>query len=386
MKQFLNGVLFVLLSVFLLSCSEKIEPGITGEPHPVVKNVPVTTAHVTDQPRYYDAVGTVRAGISSNLASKLLGAIEAVKVREGDPVKKGDVLIIIDPRQVKANVRKAEAGLAAAKKTLESIVSGRDAAEAEEKLAFDTYKRYLPLKEKNMVSLQAFEEVKTRHSKAKAGLARAKAVMDAAKARVKQAEANLAAAGIARKDAVITAPHDGVITGKFVDKGDLASPGTALLTLETTHGFCVDMILPETYIDYVRPRQNVFISVPALKTGPLKGTVCTIVPSSDPKSRSFTVKINLPIDQSVRSGMFARVQIPTGHRKKLIINRESVVFRGQLTGIYLLDSNNIARFRLIRIGRVVGDDVEVLSGLKEGDRYIKELPPDITDGVRVDRK
>ena len=383
MKQLFTRVLPILLLIFLLSCSDKIEPGTTKGSHPVIRDVSVTTAHITEQPHFYDAVGTVRAGISSNLASKLLGTIEAVKVREGDHVKKGDVLVVIDQRQVKADVRKAEAGLSAAKKTLASVTSSRDAARAEEKLALATYKRYKQLMEKNMVSLQVFEEVETRYSKAKASSAKAEALMDAANARVKQAEAILAAVGVTRKDAVITAPHDGIITGKFVDKGDLASPGTDLLTLETTRGFCVDMVLPETYIDYVKPLQTVFVRVPALKTGPLEGTVCTIVPSGDPRSRSFIVKINLPIDKAVRSGMFARVQIPTVYSKTLTIDRKSVVSRGQLTGIYLLDSNNIARFRLIRLGKVYGDDLEVLSGLKEGDRYAKEPPPTLSDGARV---
>ena len=383
MKQLLTRLLPILLLIFLLSCSDKIEPGTTKGSHPVIRDVSVATAHITEQPHFYDAVGTVRAGISSNLASKLLGTIEAMKVREGDHVKKGDVLVVIDQRQVKADVRKAEAGLSAAKKTLASVTSSRDAARAEEKLALATYKRYKQLIEKNMVSLQVFEEVETRYSKAKASSAKAEALMDAANARVKQAEAILAAVGVTRKDAVITAPHDGIITGKFVDKGDLASPGTDLLTLETTRGFCVDMVLPETYIDYVKPLQTVLVRVPALKTGPLEGTVCTIVPSGDPRSRSFIVKINLPIDKAVRSGMFARVQIPTVYSKTLTIDRKSVVSRGQLTGIYLLDSNNIARFRLIRLGKVYGDDVEVLSGLKEGDRYAKEPPPTLSDGARV---
>ena len=81
--------------------------------------------------------------------------------------------------------------------------------------------------------------------------------------------------------------------------------------------------------------------------------------------------------------MFARVQIPTGVSRKLTINKRSVVSRGQLTGIYLLDNNNIARYRLIRPGKVLGDQLEVLSGLKEGDRYIKEPTPELSDGALV---
>jgi len=317
------------------------------------------------------------------LASKLLGTVESIRVREGDRVKKGETLIILDQRQVKAQVRMAEAGLAEARKALTAAISAGEAAAAQKKLSFATYERYRDLKKQAMVSAQAFEEKEAGYQQADAALEKAGAMVAAARARVKQAEANLAAVSVTRKDAVITAPHDGIITAKLVDKGDLASPGTPLLMIETTRGFCVDMLLPETYIGYVEPRQKVFVEVPALKTGPLKGSVCTIVPTADRKSRSFIVKINLPIERSVTSGMFARVQIPTGHSRKLLINRNAVIIRGQLTGLYLVDSDNMAHFRLIRSGKTSGDSVEVLSGLKEGDRYVVKPVPDLVDGARV---
>jgi multidrug efflux pump subunit AcrA (membrane-fusion protein) len=374
--------LFVLFSP--VACGDKIEPGTTTQSPPVVKDVPVATAQMTDQPIIYEAVGTVRAGIRSNLASKLLGTIEAIHVREGDRVKQGDTLVLIDQRQVNAALRMAEASLSEAKKALTAAISASDAARASEKLALATYERYLNLKKDDSISAQEFDEIEARYGQAKAALGQADAMIEAATARIKQAEAALATARVNRKDAVITAPHDGIITGKMVDKGDLAKPGTPLLTLETTRGFCVDVVLPETYIDYVQPRQKVSVKVPALKTGPLEGNVCTIVPSADPRSRSFIVKINLPIDRKVMSGLFARAEIPMGHSKKLLIPQEAVVTRGQLTGLYLVDSESMAHFRLIRLGKTFGDSVEVLSGLKQGDRYVVEPTPKLQDGVKVE--
>ena len=377
--------LFALFMLFFpLACSDKIEPGTTTESHPVVKDVPVAIAQMADQPIIYEAVGTVQAGIRSNLSSKLLGTIEAIHVREGDRVKQGDTLVLIDQRQVNAGLRKAEAGLSEAKNGLAAAISNRDAARASEKLALATYERYLNLKKDDSISAHEFDEVEARYRQAKAAVGQADAMIEAATARIKRAEAALATARVNRKDAVITAPHDGIITGKMIDKGDLAKPGTPLLALETTRGFCVDVVLPETYIDYVQPRQKVSVKVPALKTGPLEGNVCTIVPSADPRSRSFIVKINLPIDRKVRSGLFARAEIPMGHTKKLLIPQKGVVTRGQLTGLYLLDSESIAHFRLIRLGKTLGDSVEVLSGLKQGDRYVVEPPPKLQDGAKVE--
>jgi RND family efflux transporter MFP subunit len=313
-----------------------------------------------------------------------LGTIEAIHVREGDRVKQGDTLVLIDQRQVNAALRMAEASLSEAKKGLTAAISASDAARASEKLALATYERYVKLKKDDSISAQEFDEIEARYGLAKAALGQAEAMIEAATARIKQAEAGLATARVNRKDAVITAPHDGIITGKMIDKGDLAKPGTPLLALETTRGFCVDVVLPETYIDYVQPRQKVSVKVPALKTGPLEGNVCTIVPSADPRSRSFIVKINLPIDRKVMSGLFARAEIPMGHSKKLLIPQEAVVTRGQLTGLYLIDSESIAHFRLIRLGKTLGDSVEVLSGLKQGDRYVVEPTPKLQDGVKVE--
>jgi len=374
--------LFILL--FSLGCGEKTEPGTTSESPPVVKDVAVTTARMTDQPLIYEAVGTVQAGIKSNLASKLLGTIKAVQVREGDRVKKGDTLLLIDQRQVNAGLRRAEASLSEARKGLAAAKFNSEAARASAKLGLATYERYLNLKRDDSVSVQEFDEVEASYRQAKAGLGQAEAMVEAATARVKQAEAALATARVSKKDAVIIAPHDGIITGKMVDKGDLAKPGTPLLALETTRGFCIDVVLPETYIGYAEPGQKVSVRVPALKTGPLEGSVCTIVPSADARSRSFIVKIRLPIDRKVTSGLFARAEIPVGRSKKLLIAQKGVVRRGQLTGIYVVDTEGIAHFRLIRLGKTFGDSVEVLSGLKDGDRYVKKLHPGLEDGARVE--
>jgi RND family efflux transporter MFP subunit len=383
MKQRFLYLLVLLMILFPLACSDKIEPGTAKKLSPLVKGVTVATARMTDQPLIYEAVGTVQAGISSKLSSKLLGTVESIRVREGDRVKKGEALIILDQRQVKDQVHMAEAGLAEARKALNAAISDREGAAAQKKLSFATYERYRDLKEQAMVSAQVFEEKEAGYQQAEASLERAGAMAAAAHAKVKQAEANLAVVSVTEKDAIIIAPHDGIITAKLVDKGDLASPGTPLITIETTHGFCIDMLLPETYIGYVAPRQKVLVEVPALKTGPLEGNVCTIVPSADQKSRSFIVKINLPIERSVTSGMFARVQVPTGHSRQLLIKRSAIIIRGQLTGLYLVDSDNIAHFRLIRLGKTSGDYVEVLSGLKEGDRYVATPVPALVDGARV---
>ena len=124
----------LLLFFSLFSCSDKIEPGTTERPPTVLSGVSLATARMIEHPLLYEAVGTVTAGISSNLSSKLMGVIEDLRVREGDRVRKGDVLVVIDPRRVEANERKAEAALAESRKSLSAAVSAREAAKSSKEL------------------------------------------------------------------------------------------------------------------------------------------------------------------------------------------------------------------------------------------------------------
>ena len=377
-----------LFPVLLLQagCGEKIEPGTTSQTAPVVQNVVVETAVIKEYPALYEAVGTVQAGATVNLASKLMGTIEKVKVREGDQVKTGDVLVVIDQRQVDAGYRQAEANLEEAKKALDAAMSSREAALAAERLARATYDRYLNLRKEDSVSAQEFDEVEARYQEAKAAVSRAEAMVETATARIHQAQAGLASASVTRRDALITAPNDGVITSKLVDEGNLASPGMPLLSMDTTYGYRVDAILPENYFQEAKPGQSVRVTIPAFREEPVPGTIRTIVPAADQRSRSFLVKVTLPQDLPVKSGMFARVEFPLGRTAKMLIPPKAVMHQGQLTALFVLKDQDIARFRLIRLGKATQEGVEVLSGLETGERFVAEPVPKLRDGARVEVK
>ncbi len=358
------------LLLLAVACGDKIEPGTVKVSRPVVAGVQLETARIVSQPLIYEAVGTVQAGITSNLAAKMMGTVETIGVREGDQVKRGDILITLDQRQARAGLRQAQASFSEAE---QALAAARAAAE----LATATYERYLSLKREDSVSDQEFDEVAARQRQAEA-------MVSAAGSRVKKAQAALAEVRVTLKDTQITAPHSGVITAKLVDEGDLATPGRTLLILETTSGYRIDLVVPETYIEDVRLGQTVLASIPALNLTNLAGTVSTISPAAEPGSRSFLVKVALPSDALVKSGMFARIRIPMGQQNQILIPRSAIVSHGQLTGLYMVDPEGIAHFRLVRLGRVFQDSVEVLAGLEKGDRYVLEPPPTMVDGARVE--
>ncbi len=363
---------FIVCTVvfLLMGCGEKIEPGNVAPSNKGSVKAPVVSANIIRQPFFYESVGTVSAKTVSTISSKLMGTVIEVFVREGDLVKKGDRLAIIDDRQAAAMLRQAKAALAEARRA-------ETAAGAGAELAIATYTRYQNLMKDESASPQEFDEIKSRYQQAQAGLA-------AAKQRVKQAEAALASAVVNSKDTVLQAPYDGIIRAKMVDVGDLATPGKAMFSIENTDSYVVDLVLPEQYIHTVGLNQEVTVTVSALNNKTFTGSIQEIFPAADAKSRSFLIKVKLPVDPRLRSGMFARVSIPVGESGLLLIPLTAVIHSGQLTGIYIVDDTQTAKFRLLRTGRTFGESIEVLSGLKQGDRYVPAPPPNLINGMKVE--
>jgi multidrug efflux pump subunit AcrA (membrane-fusion protein) len=313
-----------------------------------------------------------------------MGTVRAILVEEGQPVKAGQPIVVLDQRQVSAQLQQAEAALSETRKAENAAVSARESAHAAAELARLNYDRYVPMLKEEAVTPQEFDAVDARHRQAQAALTQAGAMAAAARSRVQQARAAVAAASVTHKDAVINAAYDGVMVDKLVEIGDLAVPGTPLVKIERTGDYRVDLELPESHILSIRIGDTVAVRVPGLIEQPLDGIVATIVPAADTKSRSFLVKVRLPDAANLRSGVFARVAVPIGTGRLILVPHSAVVHEGQLTGIYIVDSDQIARFRLIRTGKSLGNTIEVLSGLQEGARFVIAPPPGFSDGTKVE--
>lgn len=369
-----NNRFFVFIGIaavfLLLGCGEKIDPGNVEPSNKGSVKAPVVSARIISKPLFYESVGTVNAKVVSTISSKLMGSVKEIFVQEGDRVNKGERLAVIDDRQVSAMLREAKAALAQARRA-------ESAARASAELASVTYARYQNLMKDESASPQEFDEVKSRYQQAQAELA-------AAKQRVKQAEASLSSAVVSAKDAFILAPYDGSIRAKMIDVGDLASPGKPLFTLQTAGNYIVELVLPEQYIHSVGLNQKVTVLVSAVSNKTFTGNVQEIFPAADSKSRSFVVKVRIPADKALRAGMFARVSISIGNTDIILIPVTAVIRSGQLTGIYIVDDTKTAKFRLIRTGKIFGESIEVLSGLKEGDRYVTVPPPTLINGMKVE--
>ncbi len=241
---------FLIAALSLLRCSEKIEPGNTPPAEGPSVAVRVNEARSAVQPVVYEAVGTVKARLSATVSGKLMGVIQAFKVKEGDRVKQGDLLVVLDDRQVVAQLNQAQAALAEAKKAETGAMSARTAADAGAQQALLSYARNQTMLAGGAITQETFETVDAQNKQAQAALAQAEAMVEAARFRIEQAQAAVDAATVAQQDARILAPIDGEVTAKLADAGSLAAPGTPLLTLERA-GVPVDLGVPETVIQSV---------------------------------------------------------------------------------------------------------------------------------------
>ncbi len=362
--------LFLMLSAVLglVGCSNEQTP-TTPSPE-TVRNVPVLAVQQANVPDLLEAVGTVRAAQTSDAASQMMGNIVEIRAHEGDHVQRGQVLAVIDDSQPGAAVDRATAADLAAQQ--QAVGADADLA-----LAESTLKRYQNLYEKKSVSPQEFDEVKARQQSA---LAR----RDMAKAGEAQAQAALSQARTSLDYTRIRAPFDGVVTEKKADSGTLASPGMPIFTVEDARRYRLEATVNENDLQYVRTGEQVSVVIDALDNADLKGKVMQIVPAADAASRTFLVKIELPTDTRLRSGLFGRAQFSRGERQALLIPRSAVVERGQLQGIYVLDQNKGASLRYITWGKPSGTEVEVLAGLQDGERLVAKPGTVDLNGKRVE--
>ncbi len=346
MKKLIS-LLFLISMIILTGCGRKTEnpekpANIEGQ------NIIVVKKSVIDD--YYETSGLVKAQTISNIASKILARVDAVNVEEGDPVKKGQLLVVMDNNDILAKVRSAEAAY-------NEAVKNRKIAKEEKKLAETTYERYKNIYEEKALTGQELDEATARRNiagltckKALESMNRAKAVLDEAKTVLGYSK--------------LYAPISGIVTDKNIDTGDTAAPGQILLTVKDINNLEIVSEVDESYIDTVKKASP--IKILAESTGKkIDALISEVVNSVDTVSRSFKIKVKLA-GSGLNDGQYVTVAIPVGKRENIMIPVSAVVKKGQLEGVYSADK----RFKLIKTGKTHDDMIEVLSGLENGEEIL----------------
>ena len=403
MRKKITMILIGLVVVGMVACGKKEET--VPEKIRTVHGPKVEAVQTSSVEEVYEAVGTVRSKVASVLSSRITGQIVSIHVREGDRVQAGQLLMEIDNREAAAQLQKSQAGLRGAQEMLEEVErniqaaeSGKIAAEANRTLAISTFNRYKTLLERRSVSPQEFEEVQAQYQARVAEADRAVethrallAKKEQVLAKMEQAKAEVNQSQLSVGYAQIVSPINGVVTAKQAEAGALATPGLPLVTVEDDTHYRLEAVVEESQIGKIRAGATVRVGIDALGSMEWLGRVVEIGPAADPSSRSSIVKVDLPQQadrtrgrQILRSGLFGKALFSIGQRQALTVPEKVVMVRGQLQEIYVLDSENIARLRLIKTGKPYGQRVEILAGLREGERIVVEGGEAVSDGSRVE--
>jgi len=297
--------LSAILSLMFVGCSSE-RHSVSAAPE-TISSVSVVSVQTANIPDVVEVVGTLRAAVTSQLAAQMIGNIVEIRVREGDQVRRGQVLAVIDDAQPRAALDRATAADLAAQQEI-------SASESDFTLADATFKRYQTLYDRKSVSPQEFDEIEARYQAAQARREMARAGQAEAKAALQQARTALGYTHI-------VAPFDGLVTEKKADLGTLATAGMPIFTVEDRRRYRLEATVNETDLRYVRQGQSVSASIDAIGDRELRGKVIEIVPAADPGSRSFQVKVELPSDPALRSGLFGRAHFARGARTAVLIPR-----------------------------------------------------------------
>ena len=359
MKNVLWSSLLAASAALIAGCHSGESPTIPSTPQTVEARIVESRQQLV--PLNLGSTGTVQARESAVVSAQVMGHIQQVLVREGDSVRAGQTLVILDDAAIRASVEQAQAGVKAAQ-------SAQAAAQANAALAASTLARYKQLDAQKSVSPQELDEVSRRSEAAAANLEAVRAQTDAARAQETGARTM-------QSYARLVAPFAGTVTARMADPGTMATPGVPLLKIDQAGTLQLDASVDESAISAIHRGMKVPVSIDSASSASLTGIVTEIVPAADPSSHSFLVKIDLPSSTQLRAGMYGTAMFSNGTKQAILIPRSAVVARGSLSCAYVLDSQGIAQLRYLTLGATQGDLVEVLSGVSTGEKLV-DAPSD----------
>jgi len=301
--------------------------------------------------------GTLQGFQQAPIAARAAGYVRRWTKDIGSHVAKGEVLAVIEAPEVDQQLSQAEAA--------------RQQAAAGLALAKSTVDRWEALRRKDVVSQQELDERRSGATQAAANLAAA----DANVQRLRQLQ------GFTR----VTAPFDGVITRRNVEVGDLVdSSGKTLFVLTQMDPLRIYVNVPQSYAQLVRAGQKVVVTQAELRGRTFTGEVARSAGAIDPATRTMQVEINLPNrDGTLLPGAYVQVDLPLAGAKTLVVPTNVLLFRGEGTRVALVDADHRVRLKPVTLGRNLGESIEVLGGVADGDRLVVNPSDSLAEGDAI---
>lgn len=351
-KLILTFLAPLALSALLSACGKA--PEAQPQPAPKSWDLAVVKVATAGLPIDYTTVGSVVSDQRIEVTSRMSGYIHELLVREGDRVRRGQIIARLDGADVEGAIRQSRAGVGAASSAL-----------ADAQIDFERFQR---LYERASVSENEWRKVRLKRDAARESLNQAQAAQDTANAQ--------------RAYVDIRSPDDGVVVARLKQAGDLAAPGAPMLTLEVGRALLFETSVSEAHVAAIAVGSRARVKIDAL-TQVFEGTVSRVVPSGDPVTRSYLVKVALPETAGLMPGMFGRASFAVGDSPSLLVPAQALVERGGLRGVFLVDEAGLARFRWLRTGREWPDRIEVTAGLAAGERIVAAVDPGLREGDRI---
>ncbi len=294
------------------------------------ENAETFTVKITKVAPRIDVVGTVASEETVHLSSRISAYVSNVSASAGQRVKKGQVLIELDSREMKEKLTAANIQL---------------------KQARTEYNRIRSLYKQKATTEQAMTAAETRFDGAKTLVAEIKVMLTYT---------------------TIKAPINGIVTDRRVERGDLANPGQVLLSVYDPLNMRIEVPVPVRLIEKLALNQAVDISLDR-PSRPFKGRVSEIVSAIDPLSRTQEVKVHIDNKKGdILPGTFGRVWVFEDPHPAVLIPANAVVLSGQLEMVHLVKGERVVR-QMVKTGPTFGKKVEILSGLSQGDIIL--VPP-----------
>ncbi|WP_320044922.1 efflux RND transporter periplasmic adaptor subunit [uncultured Desulfobacter sp.] len=329
-------LMFILMMSLLAGVGVQAQEASTA-----LAAVAVQTSTVIEQtvPTLVEVVGTLQAVERAAIAAKVTGVVTDVPVVLGSRVTKGDLLVEISAREIAAQLNQARARLNQAGRNLT---------------------RERNLLKKHATTAETVKSMQDQYAVANAAVQEARTMLSYAS---------------------ISAPFSGVITAKSIHAGDLATSGTVLLRMENDQKLQAVCAVPESLVLQVQPEQTLTVTIPTVGLT-IEAKVAEVAPSADPASRTAPVTIDLPYNEKLRTGQFARVKLPGQAKTSLFVPDGTVLPQGQMERVFVAGDNK-AHLRLVRTGMRQGGFTEILAGLNPGETVIVKNNEHLVDGQPI---
>jgi RND family efflux transporter MFP subunit len=308
-----------------------------GEP-----SLAVAPARYQEVAKQYVADAVIEAVNQSTVSAQVSGRIDEIDFDVDELVPKGAVLLRLRDTEQRARLESAQAGLAEAR--------------ARQEQARKEFRRVKEVYAKKLVS--------------KAELDRASAELSAASARLHAAQGEARQAQEQLDHTVVKAPYSGIVVKRHVELGETANPGQPLMTGFSLEDLRAVANVPQELIQQVRTHGAATVLLAGDPERRVQTARLTVVPYADPASHTFNVRVYLPAGTpDLYPGMSVKVLFPMGNKKALLVPAKAVVFRSEVTGLYVVDPRGRVSLRQVRVGKVRADgSIPVLAGLDAGER------------------